>query len=157
MELNPTLVAQICLTLVTAGYGIGPLIADLNATHATNPLWTPHARFHVIWQISSFSLFAAMAMALIWYPGAYQTERLYFAAAFAGCVILGFIIAYLTMGLYGGLNYDTNGYLPVPVKLLGLKFKLDANLTVFSVLIALLSVAVWANSHAGQMITLSAR
>jgi hypothetical protein len=43
--------ARILLTVVTAGYAVAPLIADLNSTHATNPLWTPHARFHVVWQV----------------------------------------------------------------------------------------------------------
>ena len=45
------LTAKILVTLVAVATGLGPMRADFNATHATNPLWTPHARFHVVWQV----------------------------------------------------------------------------------------------------------
>ena len=45
------LLAKILLTIATLGYGLVTIKADFNATHATNPLWTPHARFHVVWQV----------------------------------------------------------------------------------------------------------
>src|SRR5439155_1013854 len=76
------LLARILLTLMTAGYGLLTVKADFNRTHATNPLWTPHARFHVVWQISSYVGFALIAFALIWTPGALYVERLYLVCAF---------------------------------------------------------------------------
>jgi len=36
------LIARLLLTLNTLGYGLAPVFADFNKTHATNPLWTPH-------------------------------------------------------------------------------------------------------------------
>jgi hypothetical protein len=48
------LLARILLTLVTLGYGLATVFADFNKMHATNPQWTPHARFHVVWQICSY-------------------------------------------------------------------------------------------------------
>lgn len=150
MEWNVfTTAAQIMLTIVTAGYGIGLVIADINKTHATNPLWTPHARFHVVWQTASFSGFGFIAWALIWTPGPYLTQRLYLVGAFAACVIGGFLVAYLTMHLYQGANHDVNGHLPKPVRILGRAVGLDANTTVFSVLTLLLAcamVSVWCGS-----------
>ena len=46
--------AKILLTLTILGYALVTIKADFNKTHATNPKWTPHARFHVVWQISSY-------------------------------------------------------------------------------------------------------
>jgi hypothetical protein len=34
---------------------------DFSRAHASNPRWTRHARFHVVWQIVSQCLFAALA------------------------------------------------------------------------------------------------
>ena len=62
------LLARILLTLVTLGYGLATVFADFNKTHATNPQWTPHARFHVVWQICSYVGFGLLR-GLIWWPG----------------------------------------------------------------------------------------
>jgi len=43
------LTGKILLTLATAMYLFAPPIVDLSRTHATNPLWVSHARFHVVW------------------------------------------------------------------------------------------------------------
>ena len=55
------LLARVLLTLATIGYGVITVKADFNRTHATNPLWTPHARFHVVWQITSYVGFGLIA------------------------------------------------------------------------------------------------
>ena len=55
MSFDHLLVARILFTVMTAGYAIATIFADFNAKHATNPKWTGHARFHVVWQISSAS------------------------------------------------------------------------------------------------------
>ena len=36
--------ARILLTLAALSFSAITIIADLNKTHASNPLWTPHAR-----------------------------------------------------------------------------------------------------------------
>jgi len=68
---------------VTIGYGGITILADINKTHATNPAWTPHARFHVVWQVASYAGIGLTALALIWTPGPATVARLYLAAAFA--------------------------------------------------------------------------
>ena len=78
------LLARVLLTLVTLGYGFATVLADFNKTHATNPKWTPHARFHVVWQISSYVGFGLLALALLWWPGPYAIERLYLVAIMGG-------------------------------------------------------------------------
>ena len=80
------LVARILFTLMTAGWALLTVFADFNKTHATNPKWTPHARFHVVWQISSYVGLGLLAFALIWWPGPMAVERLYLVAVMGALV-----------------------------------------------------------------------
>jgi hypothetical protein len=136
------LIARILLSLVTVGYSFVTILADINKTHATNPAWTPHARFHVVWQVASYAGFGLIALALIWAPGPYAVARLYLAAAFAAAVYGGFFVALFTMRLYGGRTFDDNGYQPFAVPL-GRRPKLwDVNVTAFSAFTVVLLAAL---------------
>jgi hypothetical protein len=138
MAMDRLLLARILLTLVTIGYGAVTVKADFNKTHATIPLWTGHARFHVVWQITSYVGFALLALGLIWLPSPEALAHLYLACAFAVVIYGAFFITVFSMPLYGGRTYDDNGYRPFAVA--GMKW--DANVTAFSVLTALLSISV---------------
>ena len=49
-------ISKILLTMICIGFAaITPLI-DFNESHATNPLWTGHARFHLVWQVNAMIL-----------------------------------------------------------------------------------------------------
>src|SRR5579872_1706589 len=104
--------ARVLLTLVTLGYGFATILADFNKTHATNPKWTPHARFHVVWQVSSYVGFGLLAFALIWWPGSLALERLYLVATMSVIVYAAFFGALIAMPIYGGSAFDKNGYKP---------------------------------------------
>ena len=152
---DSNILARILLTIVTAGYAVAPLIADLNSTHATNPLGTPYARFHVVWQVLSYSGFGLIALGLIWIPGPHATARLYLASGFAAAVLFPFFITFANMRLFGGAHYDVNGYLPKPVPIFGRIVKFDANTSVFSIvtlilLLALISISGTDVNIAGQ-------
>ena len=136
------LTARVLLTLATLGYSVAPAIADFNKTHATNPKWTPHARFHVVWQISSYVGFGLLAFALIWWPGPYAPERLYFVAAMGAIVYAAFFAALIAMPIYGGAAYDKNGYQPfdAPVPIFAKKW--DANITAFSIQLVILLAGI---------------
>src|SRR4029079_1718828 len=95
--MNTMLVAQVLLTLVTLGYSAIPTLADFNKTHATNPRWTPHARFHVVWQVSSYLGVAAIGLALLWWPGPLAIERLWLATGLAVAIYGGFFAALVSM------------------------------------------------------------
>lgn len=136
-ESDGNLIARIILTLATVGYGFVTMKADFNKTHATNPLWTPHARFHVVWQISSYAVIAVIALCLIWLDGPMPRERLFLASGLALAVYGAFFVALLARPLYGGSLYDENGYQPFAAPV-GRGWKWDVNVTVFSVLSLLL-------------------
>ena len=138
------LIARILFTLATIGWAALTVVADFNKTHATNPKWTPHARFHVVWQISSYVGFGLLALALIWAPGPYPLERLYLVAVMGAIVYAAFFVALAAMPLYGGAAYDKNGYQPfkAPVPLFADKW--DANITAFSIQLVILAAGALA-------------
>jgi hypothetical protein len=135
------LIARALLTLNTLGYSLGPAIADFNRTHATNPLWTPHARFHVVWQVTSYCGIGLIALALIWIAG--PSSKLWLAAALAAAMYAGFFATLFSMPRFGGSVADTNGVPPLAtVQVGGKPLALDTNVTVFCVQIAILAVAM---------------
>jgi len=134
MHFDMSLLARTLLTVVTIGYGFITVLADFNKTHATNPQWTPHARFHVVWQICSYVGFGLLALALLWWPGAYATERLYLVALMGAIVYAAFFVAVFAMPIYGGAAYDNNGYIPFAAPLPLIAKRWDVNITAFSVL-----------------------
>lgn len=142
MTFDHILVARILLTLMTAGWSLGTVLADFNKTHATNPQWTPHARFHVVWQICSYSGFGLLNLALIWWPGPLALERLYLAALIGTIVYAAFFVALFAMPVYGGAAYDKNGYEPYPAPLPLFAKKWDVNVTVFSVQLVILAASL---------------
>src|SRR5450432_1636332 len=100
MAFDHILLARVLFTLTTAGWGFATILADFNKTHATNPRWTGHARFHVVWQINSYVGFGVLALALIWWPGALAAERLWLAALMSVIVYCAFFAALIAMPLY---------------------------------------------------------
>jgi hypothetical protein len=140
------LLARILFTLTTAGWAFATILADFNKTHATNPKWTGHARFHVVWQINSYIGFGLLALALIWWPGPLALERLYLVALMSAIVYGAFFVALLAMPVYGGAAYDTNGYTPFKAPMPLIAKKWDVNITVFCVQVALLAAGIVAVS-----------
>jgi len=142
MSFDRILVARILFTLMTAGWAVLTVFADFNKTHATNPKWTPHARFHVVWQISSYVGFGLLAFALIWWPGPLALERLYLVALMSAIVYAAFFAALIAMPIYGGRAYDDNGYQPFAAPIPFVAKMWDVNVTIFSVQLILLAGGV---------------
>lgn len=131
--------AKLLVTLGVVGCAVVPLAADLNATHARNPLWTGHARYHVVWQSMSYMAIGAVALVLLWAPGPLtDREALYLAAALAGCVYFGFFAALASRRLYGGRLHDRNGHRPARI----VGRAIDQNLLLFVPLTLLLCAGV---------------
>jgi hypothetical protein len=137
-------VARILLTLTALGYGLATIKADFNKTHATNPAWMPHARFHVVWQILSYSGIALIALYLIWAKGPSAVEHLYLAAALGIAIYGAFFTTVFARPLYKGSLYDQNGYQPFKPPFGPPHWRWDVNVTVFAVLSAMLLAAILA-------------
>lgn len=132
------LLTKILLTIVTLGYSAVPVNFDLNATHATNPLWTGHARFHVVWQVASYVIIAVFLLACVWLPILPGHTGLVLAVVGATAAYAGFFAAVWTMKLYGGNAFDTNGVQPIHP----FGIELDLNIALFSVMAGLTVVCM---------------
>jgi hypothetical protein len=130
--------AKILLTLTTLGYALVTIKADFNRTHATNPKWTPHARFHVVWQILSYAGIGLVALYLIWIDGPQPQERLLLAAALSAAIYGGFFLSLFCRPMFGGGLYDDNGYLPFKPPIGPATWRWDANVTAFTILPAIM-------------------
>jgi hypothetical protein len=142
MSFERILIARILFTLTTIGWALLTVLADFNKTHATNPQWTPHARFHVVWQISSYVGLGALAFALIWCPGPLPVERLYLVAAMSAVIYAAFFAALITMPIYGGAAYDKNGYQPFKAPIPIFAKRWDANITAFSIQLVIFAAGI---------------
>ena len=137
---SDNLLARVLLTINTIGYSLIPVLADFNKTHATNPLWTPHARFHVVWQVLSYCGVGLIALWLIWSAG--PPAKLWLAVALAVAMYAAFFAAVFAMPRVGGGLADPNGVPPIGrVTLGGRPVVLDANMTVFGAQVLVLLVA----------------
>ena len=125
-------VTQVLLTVAVLSFGVVAAAADLNRTHACNPLWTAHARFHVVWQTLTHMGVSLVALYLIWLDSADPRERFLLVAALCGCVLVGFASAALLMRAYGGSLTDPNGYPPIQRRIAGRLISLDFNVLLFS-------------------------
>ena len=100
------------MSIAIVQYGAIPLIADLNATHARNPRWPAHARFHVVTQVLTGAAVAALAMFLLWSPRVERSTGVCLAAVLSFCVLGAFFVSTALRSLYGGALSDAEGGVP---------------------------------------------
>ena len=128
--------AQGLITVATIWYGCVPLMADLNPSHLFNPNWTPHARMHLTWLLSTNFLLAMYALYLLW-----GVKEILKAGLLMLCVVGGFWVATLTRDLYGGMLVDPD---------LSTEFVmgLNPNIVANTLLVLLLGIGVFLQSRA---------
>ncbi len=136
------LLPRILMTITAIALAFGPAIADFNKTHATNPLWPPHARFHVVWQVITNSSLCLMMLYIIWTPIVEQYHlQLFVAAIVQGAILLPIYVTIACMGLFGGALKDVNGLRPFTFNIGGKIIKLDTNVVGFTNMIIVLIIA----------------
>ncbi len=133
-------VAKWALAGVCVVQGLATPLLDLNRTHATNPEWPRHARFHVVWQTFGVVLLSAVEMALIfggWFGG---DGGFYLAALLASLSPVAFLVTVMVRRMFGGKLSDANGIQPALLRLGGRVVRVDMNLV--AAVVALVSVGV---------------
>jgi hypothetical protein len=127
------LIARALLSFLVVFICFVPAMVDFNKTHATNPLWPAHARFHVVWQMSSYIIIGLISLFLLWLGGETSTLRLWIVFGLLTALILGFAAAVVAMPRYGGALADANGVPPFGTRVIaGRTVVFDANATLFS-------------------------
>ena len=89
-------IARLLLSVLCGAQGVATLAIDLNRTHAANPEWLRHARFHLVWQAVSYALLSVLEVALIVAPGPLERERFYLAAILACIPMVSCLAAFFT-------------------------------------------------------------
>ena len=136
------LLSRVMLTGLAGTQGLASLLIDLNRTHATNPRWPGHARFHVVWQVFNHALGAVLALMLLWWTGAFMSQRFYLATVITSLPMIAFLVARTLRRLYGGTLHDENGIAPLRIYRKGRTIEFDMNGVMVNVAVVLLLLAV---------------
>ena len=129
-QIETSFISKILLSLICIGFGtITPLI-DFNESHATNPLWTGHARFHLVWQVNAMILTAILSLFLLWAYDSFFNLVLVIILNYLW--IFSFFITSVSIKLYDGEFNDINGVPPVILNFLGKQIEIDRNVQAIS-------------------------
>ncbi|HUB28921.1 MAG TPA: hypothetical protein VL967_04460 [Terracidiphilus sp.] len=99
-------IARFSLALLCLLQGGTTVLIDLGRTHASNPAWTAHARFHVVWQTMTVALLAVIELILIFAPWPLERQRFFLASMLALLPMIGFFAAFIGRSRYGGTLGD---------------------------------------------------
>jgi hypothetical protein len=139
---DQTTISRLLFTLVAVAISVGPMFADFNKTHATNPLWTPHARFHVVWQVLSQTGSSLVILYLLWSDAPDRRVHLWIAAILNYVWGASFYATLASMRLYGGALKDVNGIKPFRFNIFGNIYLVDTNLFGGTVLMIVNTIGV---------------
>tara|TARA_R110000868_G_scaffold91999_8_gene254985 strand:- start:5882 stop:6331 length:450 start_codon:yes stop_codon:yes gene_type:complete len=128
MLFDQTLVPRILFTIIAVMIGVGPIFADFNKTHATNPLWPPHARFHVVWQVLSQNGVSLVILYLLWSQSPDYGTHIVVAGILNYVWGASFYSTLASMKIYGGALKDVNGIKPFRFNIFGTIYFVDTNL-----------------------------
>lgn len=134
--------SRLIVTAIAAGQGFSPIFIDLNRTHATNPLWPGHARFHLVQQVLTLFPAALVELGLLWYPGPALRARFYLVSLLTATPLAGVLLAVLFRRVYGGALHDPNGIQPLRFRFGSRHFELHGNLLLVVLAAVLLAAAV---------------
>ena len=128
--LDNIFISVILLTCISIGFGtITPLI-DFNESHATNPLWTGHARFHLVWQVNAMILTSLLSLILLWFF--FSKSNVLIVLFLNYLWIFSFFATMISMRLYDGELNDINGVPSIKNKILGRTIEVDRNVQAIS-------------------------
>ena len=125
-DLEFMFIGKILFSFIAFGLAFMPLLVDFNESHATNPLWTGHARFHLVWQVTALTMTGLIVILLLWvFPSLSNTI---ISIVLLYIWLICFFIAWLAMPIYGGKPNDVNGVPPVNMNFFGKQYEVDRNL-----------------------------
>ncbi len=133
-------ISKILLTMICLGFAIITPLIDFNESHATNPLWTGHARFHLVWQVNAMIFTALLCLSLLWVFDTFFNLLLVVALNFLW--IFSFFATAASIKLYDGEFNDINGVPPIIIRFLGKEIEIDRNIQAISAIFVINSYAL---------------
>ncbi len=129
-EIEYILISKVLLTLISIGFALITPLIDFNESHATNPLWTGHARFHLVWQVNAMILSSFLSLYLIWFVGDLFSIGLVFSIIYLW--VIAFAFTMISMPIYDGELNDINGVPPIRNSFFGKSIEIDRNVQAIS-------------------------
>jgi hypothetical protein len=127
--------SKILITISIIMYGFVPPFVDFNKTHATNPNWVGHARFHVVWQVFITFFIAITALYILWFSEIENELQLNLVLCLSLCVLGAFFLNIAFKNLYGGTLADPDGITPIG--------EINANVVSFSFAFVMLIIGYY--------------
>ena len=132
-------ISKVLLTLISVGFGTLTPLIDFNESHATNPLWTGHARFHLVWQVNAMIITALLSVTLLWFFYSITHHLIVILLNFLW--IFSFYATVLGLRLFDGELNDINGVPPVFITILGREYEIDRNIQAITGSLVVISYA----------------
>lgn len=113
MDTNPsntTWIAGKSLCILSAvTYGVAPALIDtLDPHHLTSPDWPPHARLHILWQISTAFFLGLLSIRFFWKATLRSPGPLRSGVLVGATQLAGFFTA-ASLGGLAGAAFDADG------------------------------------------------
>lgn len=89
----PKVLISICVLVFAL---VVPML-EINESHVFNQEWTPHARFHEVWQLTTNISIGLLCLWLVWFR-----NQIRMASVLTIMVMGGVLFAHLIEGVYGG-------------------------------------------------------
>tara|TARA_Y100000816_G_scaffold46974_1_gene29603 strand:+ start:1955 stop:2506 length:552 start_codon:yes stop_codon:yes gene_type:complete len=123
-------ISKVLLTFISIGFALITPLIDFNESHATNPLWTGHARFHLVWQVNAMIFSSFLSLYLIWFIGDMFSLGLVFCIIYLW--VISFALTMISMPFYDGELNDINGVPPIRNNFFGKTIEIDRNVQAIS-------------------------
>ena len=129
-EIDNILIARVILSALCLALAVIAPLIDFNESHATNPLWTGHARFHLVWQVNALAVTGFFVLFLLWMIPSQMNILISIVLLYVW--LLSFFFALLSMPAYDGKLNDVNGVPPIEINFFGKKIEIDRNVQAIS-------------------------
>lgn len=91
------MIQRLFITFCVLVFAVVIPILETNASHVFNPNWTPHARFHEVWQLLTNCGLGLLCLWLAWVK-----NQIRLASVLVTLVMGGILIAHAIQDIYGG-------------------------------------------------------